>query len=188
MSYIFITRCRGTPYLLSLCLFTMSPKLSKERTLSPKEKHVIAAAQTRWMPTLYPVYSTPLIDLLASPLKYTLLRAVPVLAIAGMYIGYTTRRGQGANSSLAMMLCVVGVFALIFLVGMYVQQYQRNNNVMDMLRRLPRGATYYDYLQSPVVQGDMNRRALGSGSTVIAAGSGGVLGGMWGSGRRGGRR
>ena len=33
------------------------------------------------MPTLYPVYSTPLIDLLASPLKYTLLRAVPVLAI-----------------------------------------------------------------------------------------------------------
>ena len=41
VSYIFITRCRGTPYLLSLCLFTMSPKLSKERTLSPKEKHVL---------------------------------------------------------------------------------------------------------------------------------------------------
>ena len=166
----------------------MPPKLSKERTLSPKEKAVIAAAQTRWMPTLYPVYSTPLIDLLASPLKYTILRAVPVLAIAGLYLWYTTRRGQGANSSLALLFSVVGVFALIFLVGMYVQQYRRNNNVVDMLRRLPRGATYYDYLQSPVVQGDMNRRALSSGSTVVTTGSGGLLGGMWGSGRRGGRR
>lgn len=167
----------------------MSPKLTKERTFSPKEASVIAAAQTRWMPTLYPVYSTPLIDLLASPLKYTLLRAVPVLAIAGLYLWYTTRHGQGTNSGLAMMLSVVGVFALIFLVGMYVQQYRRNNNVVDMLRRLPRGATYYDYLQSPVVQGDMNRRALSSsGSTVVTTGSGGLLGGMWGSGRRGGRR
>lgn len=168
----------------------MPPKLSKERTLSTKEKTVIAAAQTRWMPTLYPVYSTPLIDLLASPFKYTLLRAVPVLAIGGLYLWYRTRHGQGSNSGLAMMLSVVGVFALIFLAGMYVQQYRRNNNVVDMLRRLPRGATYYDYLQSPVVQGDMNRRALSSsGSTAVAAGSGGLLGGMWGSGRRrGGRR
>lgn len=166
----------------------MPPTLNKERTLSPKEASAIAAAQTRWMPTIYPVYSTPLIDLLASPLKYTLLRAVPPLAIAGLYLWYTTRRGQGANSSLAMMLSVVGVFTLIFLVGMYVQQYRRNNNIMDMLRRLPRGATYYDYLQSPVVQGDMNRRALSSGSTAVAVGSGGLLGGMWGSGRRGGRR
>jgi hypothetical protein len=166
----------------------MPPKLSKERTLSTKEKTVIAAAQTRWMPTLYPVYSTPLIDLLASPLKYTLLRAVPVLAITGLYLWYITRGGQGPNSSLAMLLSVVGVFALIFLAGMYVQQYRRNNNIKDMLRRLPRGATYYDYLQSPVVQGDMNRRALSSGSTAVAAGSGGLLGGMWGSGRRGGRR
>lgn len=166
----------------------MPPKLSKERTLSSKEASTIAAAQTRWMPTIYPVYSTPLIDLLASPLKYTLLRAVPVLAIAGLYLLYTTRHGKGANSSLAMLFSVVGVFALIFLVGMYVQQYRRNNNIVDMLRRLPRGATYYDYLQSPVVQGDMNRRALSRGSTAVATGSGGLLGGMWGSGRRGGRR
>ena len=166
----------------------MSPKLSAERTLSPKEEAVLAAAQTRWMPTLYPVYSTPLVDLLASPLKYTLLRTVPVLAIVGLYVWYTTRHGKGVSSSLTLLLSVIGVFALIFIVGMYIQQYRRNNNIVDMLRRLPRGATYYDYLKSPVVQGDMNRRALRSGSTAVAAGSGGLLGGMWGSGRRGGRR
>ena len=168
----------------------MPPKLSKERTLSPKEKHVIAAAQTRWMPTLYPVYSTPLIDLLASPLKYTLLRAVPLLALLGVYVWFESRNNNSLFRSTSLVLTIAGVLGVIFLVGMYVQQYRRNNNVVDMLRRLPRGATYYDYLQSPVVQGDMNRQALSSsgGSTVVTTGSGGVLGGMWGSGRRGGRR
>ena len=167
----------------------MPPTPAKERILSSKEESAIDDAQTRWIPTLYPVYSTPLIDLLASPFKYTLLRAIPPLAIAVIYILYTTRRGQGTISSLTMMLSVLGVFALIFLVGMYVQQYRRNNNVVDMVRRLPRGATYYDYLQSPVVQGDLNRRTLNSGSAAVVAGSsGGLFGGTWGSGRRGGRR
>lgn len=166
----------------------MPPKLSKERTLSPKEASAIAAAQTRWMPTLYPVYSTPLIDLLASPFKYTLLRAVPLLALLGVYVWFESRNSTSLFRSTSLVLTIAGVLGAIFLVGMYVQQYRRNNNVVDMLRRLPRGATYYDYLQSPVVQGDMNRRALSSGSTAVAAGSGGLLGGMWGSGRRGGRR
>ena len=167
----------------------MPPKLSKERTLSTKEKTVIAAAQTRWMPTLYPVYSTPLIDLLASPLKYTLLRAVPLLALLGVYVWFESRNTKSLFRSTSLVLTIAGVLGAIFLAGMYVQQYRRNNNVVDMLRRLPQGATYYDYLQSPVVQGDMNRRALSSGSTAVAAGSGGLLGGMWGSGRRrGGRR
>lgn len=167
----------------------MPPKLSKERTLSTKEKTIIAAAQTRWMPTLYPVYSTPLIDLLASPFKYTLLRAVPLLALLGVYVWFESRNTKSLFRSTSLVLTIAGVLGAIFLVGMYVQQYRRNNNVVDMLRRLPRGATYYDYLQSPVVQGDMNRRALSSsGSTAVAAGSGGLLGGMWGSGRRGGRR
>ena len=166
----------------------MPPKLSSERTLSPKEKTVIASAKTRWMPTLYPVYSTPLIDLLASPLKYTLLKAVPLLALLGLYVWFESRNNKSLFRSTSLVLTIAGVFGAIFLVGMYVQQYRRNKNIVDMLRRLPRGATYYDYLQSPVVQGDMNRRVLSSSSTAVAAGSGGVFGGMWGSRRRGGRR
>ena len=141
----------------------MPPTLSEERTLSTKEKQVIAQAQTRWMPTLYPIYSTPLIDLLASPFKYTLLRAVPLVALLSLYVWYESRYGKSVFRSTSLVLIIAGVFALIFLVGMYVRQYQRNKNVLDMLRRLPQGATYYDFLQNPVVQGDLNRRTWMSG-------------------------
>lgn len=161
----------------------MSPKLTAERTLSASEQRHVDAALSHWMPPLIPTYSTPLVDNLASPWKNTLVKTGVLAVGLGVLALFHPDIVKLIRHGLARLVC--GVFLVVFVVGMYVSRYRMNANIVDVLRRSPKGATWYDYLNSPVVQGELNRRAYGSGGGgAVAAGTGGFLGGMFGGRRR----
>ena len=161
------------------------PVMEKHDLEKPEQKE-IKRGLSQWWPRIGAGYSTPIPQLLADPLKSGILSAIGT-GIVGAVIGVLAIR--------SLLSLVVGG-ALGMLIGGvmgFINRRQQNENILDLMQRLPQGATKRDLLSDPVYQADLTRQAAARANsggdlfTTMAMASmmnGGGLGGAYRGGRR----
>lgn len=168
----------------------MSRVLNSPRELSADELMKLEQAKQKWYPQLIQTLNTSLYDMMASPLKKTLIHliiiSIIVLVIIGLLKKYT-KFSFDLATKIYIGISFIGV--LISLFGTYMGQYKINENVYLLMTLTRPGATKYDYESSPVIQAQLMRNAYSRGSngggSLLSGLAGGVIGSGLASGRRG---
>jgi|GEM_PF-2250770 len=137
------------------------PLSSMKRPFSEVDNAAIKKGEDQWIPSVGNNYSTPIPSLLASPTKAGLMSG----ALLGGLVGITTRILASGSSNLALKVIIasligggVGAFT-----G-FIHRKQKNGDMLDLMQRLPEGATKRDMLSDPVYQSDLNRGTQGGSS------------------------
>jgi hypothetical protein len=127
--------------------------LGKKRDLSTDEQKKVDKGLNQWFPTLFASYSTPITSLLASPGKDAVLSSLVTIGLGGLLTLLSSSRNKG--------LYAIGTAALALIVGIgsYFGRRQQNDNILDIMKRLPPDSTKRDLLADPAYQADLDRRA-----------------------------
>lgn len=128
--------------------------IMEKRNLSPNEFYQVQQGQSQWIPKLFSSYATPLSQMMASPGKMALVHALGGALLGGL-VGFA-KRGGSLGRALGFGVIAAGLGGLL---GYFTQQ-QRNENMLDMMQRLPANATKRDLLSDPAYQADETRRAM----------------------------
>lgn len=164
-----ITKSAGPyPGFHSVATQQYAPVMGR-REFDPEEEKEIEAGKRRWFPKIFKSYSTPASQLLSSPGKGALMAAVPGAAIgAGLgamaggalqpvteqiYGGSPSRPGDGKRMAYGAAVGGLGLGGLMALLA-YYKRKQRNENVEELMGRLPPHATRRDILSDPAYQKD----------------------------------
>ncbi len=153
----------------------------KVREFSDAEQKDIQKGLNQTIPKLFADYSTPLPQLLVSPLKNTLLKATVQFVLLALFLKYTKTTFKSVLNMLSVKNALNNplrtlLIVLFFLSPLlnYVKKVRSNNNILESMKRLPEGATKMDYVSQTAVMSNRLRGGRGSGFT------GGFLGGMLG--------
>jgi hypothetical protein len=131
--------------------------IQERRELSPTEHATLAQNENNWLPPIFQNYSTPMTSMVASPAKAGVMGAVGVGALGA---GLGGMLGSDAGSPLAG--AAIGGLAGAGLGGLggYFARQNENDNLKEILSRLPEGARQRDMLADPAVQAGMHRDAM----------------------------
>lgn len=138
-----------------------------KRSFSSQEQGAIQHGLSQWWPKLFPSYSTPPQELLASPGKSAAI-AGTIGALAGVLMTIGSGLPMIAAPALGLGSGILGYFL----------RRQKNEDVLDLMHRFPAGATRRDLLSDPVYQAELNRQAMmtasrsnnnGGGALALAA-------------------
>ncbi len=133
--------------------------IQDKRAVTTQESAEIEKGLKRWWPKLYASYATPLPEMLASPAKSGLLGGIMMGLLGGIL-------GAAGRNLAFVLLGLLGGGVLGSVTG-YLGRQKRNEDVLDLMKRLPEGATKRDMESDPVYQAELNRRAMAaSGSTA----------------------
>lgn len=153
----------------------------KVREFSDAEQQDIQKGLNQTIPKLFADYSTPLPQLLVSPLKNTLLKATVQFVLLALYLKYTKTTLKSVLNMLSVKNALNNplrtlILVLFFLSPLlnYVKKVRSNNNILESMKRLPEGATKMDYVSQTAIMSNRLRGGRGGGFT------GGFLGGMLG--------
>lgn len=130
-----------------------SPQMSK-RKLTEDEQSAVSEGENRWLPTMFQNYGTPVSEMMASPLKMSLLTGVPV----GLIVAGLAARGNMSPTAAAQPALTGLAAGLGGGLGMYWHQQSRNTGLKELMTRLPEGATKRDLLADPAYQADLDRK------------------------------
>lgn len=154
-----------------------------KRDLEKPEQKDIKKNLSNWWSKIGAGYSTPIAELLASPTKSAILSAIGT-GLLGAVLGVVMVRKAFA--------AVIGGLIGMALGGFtgFINRRQQNENILDLMRRFPEGATKRDLLADPVYQSDLNRNAMrqSGGSFGGDLMTGMVISSMLNGGSRGGSR
>lgn len=161
----------------------MSTQQSRE--LSNSENAAIKKGLQQTIPKLFADYSTPLPQLLVSPVKNSLMIVTFQLVILTIVLRFSkgvlskiTINNAINNPILAIFIVFISLWSLLN----YFNKIRSNKNIIESMKRLPEGATKMDYVSQTAVMSNSLRGGRHGGSF-----SGGFLGGML-SGSMGRRR
>ncbi|MCB9654040.1 MAG: hypothetical protein H6729_07935 [Deltaproteobacteria bacterium] len=148
----------------------MPPQTRRELTAS--EIAQIDQKLDQLIPKINPGYSTPIPDMLASPKKQAFALTAVGTAL-GLVVGVLVPSGARTTRALSALVgAAVGAGGGACLgTVQYFSRRERNENYIDIMRRLPEGATRRDMLSDPAIQADLNRETALQAATVIAASS-----------------
>jgi hypothetical protein len=141
--------------------------LGPGRDFSEEEEKSISEEKTHWLPKIFQSYQTPIPELLASPGKQSvgagllggglgaLLGGAAGASMqgggqAGLPDGYRMAAGAAAGG-----LGLGGIMALL----QYYTRKKKNEDIEELMRRLPEGAVRRDMLADPVYQKDLDRKS-----------------------------
>lgn len=127
------------------------PTGEKRDSFSPEEQKDINRGLSQWWPALFASYGTPVWALLANPAKSAFVSSLFGAGIVGTIAAVKGRFGVGAGLLTAGVGLVAGTLS-------YYTRRQQNDNVLDLMKRLPPGATKRDMESDPVYQADLNRK------------------------------
>jgi hypothetical protein len=137
--------------------------IDKKRRMAPEERADVQRGLSQWWPKIGAGYATPMWELLANPTKSSILNAGLLGTLGGLF-GATARHSGIAAAA-------AGLGALLGGITGFINRRQQNENIIDLMSRLPEGATKRDMLSDPVYQSDLNRmamaRANGGGSDLL---------------------
>lgn len=161
----------------------------KVREFSDAEKQAIQKGLNQTIPKLFADYTTPLSQLLVSPLKNTLLKVTVQILVVILVLKYSRFTLAGLLGKLSVNNIIKDPFGVLFLIFFllypllnYVGKIRANNNILESMKRLPEGATKMDYVSQTAVMSNRLRGGRGGGFT------GGFFGGVLGGSMMGRRR
>jgi len=159
------------------------------RELSNNEKNQVLIALDKWTPTIIQNYNTPLLEMLANPLKYAILVFVLWLIITIIIYVFVLNLKSVKKfidiDRIIILICMI-VIGLILSVKTYFSQNRINGDIQYIMTITKPNATKYDYESSPVIRDKLMRNTYrssrsGSGSSSFL---GGLMGSSMGSRRR----
>jgi hypothetical protein len=157
----------GTAYGIQNVGMQTTLPVSEKRPLTPQETVEIQRGLTQWWPRLFNSYATPVPQLLAAPAKSAVIGGVG-LGLLGGLVGLTKAAGnRGIGLLLAAGLGLVGA-----VIG-YFGRRQRNENLVDIMQRLPGNypLTKRDLMSDKVFYEDSYRASANASAAGNLAGS-----------------
>ncbi len=127
--------------------------IASSRPLTPQEQSAVAQGLKQWWPKIGAGYITPIPKLLASPLKSSVLSG----GLGGAFSSAMLKGEEEALTHANAPLAALG--ALLFGAMGFISRRQSNENILDLMRRLPEGSTKRDLLSDPVYQEELRRKA-----------------------------
>ena len=153
----------------------------KVREFSAAEEQAIQEGLSQTIPKLFADYSTPIPQLLVSPLKNSLLKLTIQVVILGLVLNYSKLTLKDVVSMLSVNNAFKNPFGTLFILFFllwpvlnYIGKVRSNNNILESMKRLPEGATKMDYVSQTAVMSNRLRGRRGGGF------AGGFFGGMLG--------
>lgn len=128
--------------------------VAEKRSLDLEEGKDIQQGLHRWWPKIGAGYATPMTELMADPAKSATLGAVGTGAVAAVLGGMMLHSARAVGAGIGL----VGGGVLGGITS-FINRRQQNENIADLMRRLPPGATKRDMMSDPVYQSDLNRQA-----------------------------
>ena len=160
----------------------------KSREFTAAEKQAIQEGLNQIIPKPFADYSTPLPEMLVSPIKNSFLKVFVQVIILFLVVKYTKITTKQITNQLSLKVLFsspfVALFTLFFFaypVLNYVGKVRSNNNILESMKRLPEGATKMDYISQGAV---MSNRLRGGRGGFGSGFFGGMLGGSLMSRRR----
>lgn len=135
--------------------------MSSYRELTPKENKEIQKNLQNFIPKLFSDYSTPLPQLLASPVKNTLLKLVIALPI--LYLNHKYNPDK-------FYYYVINISVISIVLFNVYRRHKTNQNIIESMKRLPEGATKMDYVSQTAIMS--NRLGRSRGGLFLGAGLG----------------
>lgn len=135
------------------------------RDFSPQEAASIRSRESRLLPKIWQSYGTPIPELLANPGKQGLAGALAgglTGASAGALLGGSAHAGKGALVGGGLGASLLGSLA-------YFSRRKQNEDIKELMRRLPQGATKRDMFSDPAYQADINRRTQMQSAALMAS-------------------
>ena len=127
-----------------------APVSAQKRQQSPEEAFAIQKGLQQWWPAIGNHYGTPVTQLLASPGKQAVLDGITGgllgAGITAFLLFSSALRRFTAPAATVIGLAVGGLSAW----SAYVGRVRKNGNILDLMKRLPEGATKRDLLSDPV--------------------------------------
>jgi hypothetical protein len=114
----------------------------RRESLTPDEQGQIDDGQSQWMPKMIQTDATPISQLMASPGKHGLLKALLMGGLGGA-AGFGVGKGLGTSPGLAAGIGA-GAGALYGGLTGYVNQHHENDDLAERMRRMPAGSTKRD--------------------------------------------
>jgi hypothetical protein len=137
----------------------LNPFASGERRdFSPEEEEELEQAKGKMLPTIFQNYSTPVKDMMYSPLSKAVMFGLPG-ALAGGLAG-SVLGGERAGTALG--LGGAGLGALAGGLYGYWNQKSQNENLEELMRRMGPNPRKRDLLADSAYQSDLNRSSLSS--------------------------
>jgi hypothetical protein len=148
------------------------PIIQNRRQLTPEEESRIKARESKWFPRIFTGMGTPVEDQIASPTRSALLRALlggGLGALLGGGLGArigagSPRNPNGMDSVLTGAGIGAGAGALLGApiagIPSYFAQKAKNDEVKEMMKRLPPDATMRDWNADPAMQAQADRYAM----------------------------
>jgi hypothetical protein len=143
--------------------------VQEKRQLTPEEQVEIRENLSNWLPTLFPSYGTKAPELLADPVKTGVLTGGLTGTVTGGLAGAMQLLFAHGDVSGITALVAGGVGAVTGLLSgvmSYFRRNQENSDIIDLMKRLPPGATKRDLLADPVYQQDQQVAQLSRGGTA----------------------
>ena len=132
--------------------FQTNLPVGERRDLSAQEQKELDAGLSGFWPKIMPGYNTKLPQMVADPVKVGAITgtgaAVTVGTIATLIGSKAAVMGEPITATIGAV--VTGLAAIAGFVGGFFSQRNQNENVQDMMHRLPEGATYRDMLSDNV--------------------------------------
>ena len=138
--------------------------VSGTRELDDQEKKDVEKGKSRWLPKIFQSYKTRPHEMMASPGKQSLLALLGGGLLGAGAMGGLTSRATGNPSD-----SVIGAAGGAALGGplaallTYFGRRASNEDIEDLMSRVPKGSTKRDILTDPVYQADLNRTAMMGG-------------------------
>ena len=140
----------------------------RRKALEPSEEAEIAKGESQWIPNPIQNESTPIANLMASPGKQGLLAGLAAGALGGA-AGYGIGSIPKIGHPVAGAAIGAGLSGLVAAASKYLDQYQGNKNIKEVMRRLPAHATKRDYDAEEMLMDALSVRFGGSFGSKSAA-------------------
>lgn len=143
------------PYGMQSYAVQQYAPVGDRRDFTEGERKAIAAGQSQWFPKIFQSFATPIPEMMASPGRAAALAGL-LSGTFGAGIGAAATGGKSVGVPVAAGLGAGGLSALLAYYG----RKASNEDLEEIMRRLPAGATKRDYMADPAVQAQYDRAAM----------------------------
>lgn len=147
-----VASARNNPYGVKSISIRDDLPVAERRELTPQEQQDVETGLSSWLPKIFPGYNTKPTELLASPEKMGAMSALGLGGLTAAVLGTFLTVKDGLFNGFDPLITAGAALLTggIGFVTTFLSQRNSNEDTLDLMRRLPEGATRRDMLADPL--------------------------------------